>query len=113
MCGRRRLPSTSGSPPHPAHGHERRSMSNFKNDSFPSFQAIANSSPICWILTGSKRIGLKTRLKVLGQTRPPGALISACASHRLNRMELGDLIYIDKSNSLALAEYRSPDTDES
>src|SRR5438093_3164868 len=50
------LPSTSGSPPHAAHGHARRNISSLKNDSVPSFQAIASSSPICWMFVGSRRI---------------------------------------------------------
>ncbi len=39
-----------------AHGHARRSSSIFRKDSVPSFQAIASSSPICWMLFGSSRI---------------------------------------------------------
>jgi hypothetical protein len=34
-------------PPHPAQGHARRSISSLKNDSVPSFQDMASSSPIC------------------------------------------------------------------
>src|SRR5438477_8447270 len=49
-------PSTSGSPPHAAHGQARRRNCKLKYDSMPSFQTIASSSPICWMFVGSKRM---------------------------------------------------------